>query len=49
MRQAPLIYSMPINIPQGLNSGNRSNMIFKTPTKGMERNIPEIPHKAPSK
>ena len=39
--------SSPSNFPQGFSSGTLSKMILRTPMKGMDKNIPEIPHTAP--
>src|SRR5215218_2146992 len=39
--------SSPSNSPQGCRPSTRSKMIFKMPTKGIDRNMPATPHKAP--
>jgi hypothetical protein len=38
--------SSPNNLPQGFNSGSRSNIILRMPIKGMDKNMPGIPHTA---
>lgn len=39
--------SVPNNLPHGFSSGTRSKIIFNTPVKGMDKNIPDTPHNAP--
>ena len=39
--------SSPNNLPHGFSSGILSHIIFKTPTKGIDRNMPDNPQTAP--
>ena len=40
--------SSPNNLPHGLSSGILSKIIFNTPVKGMDKNMPEMPQTAPA-